>query len=81
MFYYREVFLGLKINRLEKDPVFWISTGIFFYFLGTVIVDGLKNYMLESHSPVALTLYYINILLGLLLNLMYLISFIVWARK
>ncbi len=81
LLYYREVFLGLRINRLETEPMFWISTGLFFYSLGNVFVDGLMNYLLEQSRGWAKPIYYVNIFLGILLNITFLVSFLLSKKR
>ncbi|GGK72461.1 hypothetical protein ACD591_05455 [Rufibacter glacialis] len=80
LFYYTDVFKGLMVQRLEKEPMFWISTGFLFYSLGNFFVDGLMNHILEQSYELGHTLYFINVVLGLLLNVTILISFAL-ARK
>ncbi|MFB9862738.1 hypothetical protein EFA69_19180 [Rufibacter immobilis] len=77
LFYYREVFISVKVSRLEREPMFWISTGLLFYSLGNVFVDGLMNYLIHQSKSWALPIYYINTFLGILLNLTFFISFLV----
>ncbi|WP_066835864.1 hypothetical protein [Rufibacter ruber] len=77
LFYYREVFIGVKVSRLEREPMFWISTGLLFYSLGNVFVDGLMYYLIHQSYSWARPIYLINVFLGILLNLTFLISFLV----
>jgi len=75
LLYYREVFTGLRVIRLHKEPMFWISTGLFFYSLGSFFSDGFMDYLLGLSYKMAHMLYYINVFLGLLLNVTFLIAF------
>ncbi|WP_192822815.1 hypothetical protein [Rufibacter sp. LB8] len=81
LLYYKEVFLGLKVKRLVEEPMFWISTGLWFYSLGNVFVEGLMNHLLSQSSRWAETIYYVNVLLGLLLHLLFVVAFWVSGGK
>lgn len=76
LLYYKDVFEGLKITRLNREPMFWISTGLFFYSLGSFFVDGLMNQVLDNSFEIAHALFYISIFLGYLLYITFLIAFL-----
>ncbi|PRY09839.1 hypothetical protein CLV24_11743 [Pontibacter ummariensis] len=76
LLYYRETFADLKVVRLEKEPLFWVNTGMFFYSLGSFFVDGLMNQLLVQSYELAHTLYYINVFLGYFLYISFLIAFL-----
>ena len=65
--YFREIFSSLRLFRLETEPMFWVSTGMLFYALGSFYAEGLMNYLLLQAYPLALYLYYFSVLLGYLL--------------
>ncbi len=79
--YCREIFLGLTVVQLEKEPMFWVSTGLFFYSLGNFFVEGLMNRILEVSYALAHALYFISIFLGLLLNITFLVAFALCGRS
>lgn len=81
LLYYREVFIGLRVVRLTKEPMFWISTGLFFYSLGNFFVDGLMNYLLHLSQEWAQTLYWISTYLGLFLNGTFVVSFLLKLKR
>lgn len=76
LLYYQEVFRDLRVARLDREPMFWISTGLFFYSLGSFFVDGFMNYLLALSYETAHTLYYISVFLGYMLYATFLIAFI-----
>ncbi|MDX5483203.1 MAG: hypothetical protein LPK07_16100 [Hymenobacteraceae bacterium] len=80
LLYYREVFKGLRVIRLDREPMFWISTGLFFYSLGSFFVDGLMNYLLGLSYEIAHTLYYISVFLGYMLYITFLIAFVLCCK-
>lgn len=72
--YFREIFSGLRLVRLETEPMFWVSTGMLFYALGSFFAEGLMNYLLLQSYPFALQLYYLSVLLGYLLYSAFLVA-------
>lgn len=43
--YFRQLFISdLELN-LKRDVLFWISTGLLFYYLGNIPIDGMLNYL------------------------------------
>ncbi|WP_242917390.1 hypothetical protein [Pontibacter liquoris] len=74
--YYKEVFESLQVTRLTHEPMFWVSTGLFFYSLGSFFVDGLMNQLLSDSFELASALYYISIFLEYLLYITFLIAFV-----
>jgi hypothetical protein len=74
--YYRELFVLLHINRIEQEPLFWISTGVLFYSLGDFFVEGLMNYLISHSMDLAQKLYYIYYLLNILLYLTFIMAFL-----
>jgi hypothetical protein len=77
LIYYRQIFVQLKIIYLEKEPLFWISTGLLFYSLGGFFVEGLMKELIEQDKKVASWYYYnVYMLLVSFLYIMFIISFL-----
>jgi len=75
--YYRQVFTPLEIIYLEREPLFWISTGLLFYSLGCFFVDGLMKELILNYPKLAKFYYYkVFLPLSCFLYVMFLISFI-----
>ena len=49
-FYFRELLQELHVPHLEREPMFWVSTGLALYFLGYVHIALFSNYMLKHYS-------------------------------
>ena len=58
LLYYRQLFTQLKIVYLEREPVFWISTGLLFYSLGGFFVEGLMGNLIDNSMQLAKWYYY-----------------------
>jgi hypothetical protein len=48
--YFRELLQELHVPHLEREPLFWVSTGLALYFLGYVLIALFSNYMLKHYS-------------------------------
>lgn len=48
--YFRQLLNELRVSRLERDPLFWVSTGLALYFLGYILIALFSNYMLRHYS-------------------------------
>ncbi|RZL16314.1 MAG: hypothetical protein EOO62_01630 [Hymenobacter sp.] len=48
--YFRELLNELRVARLERDPMFWVSVGLALYFLGYILIALFSNYMLQHYS-------------------------------
>ncbi|GAB5522226.1 MAG: hypothetical protein Roseis2KO_00980 [Roseivirga sp.] len=81
--YFHKLLKEIKYQKLEKNPLFWISTGLTLYYSGTLILFLLGN---QVNQDEAATLYYeialaawgLNSLFNLLLNTTY--SIALWVK-
>ncbi len=48
--YFRELLQELHVPHLEREPMFWVSTGLALFFLGYVHIALFSNYMLKHYS-------------------------------
>jgi hypothetical protein len=48
--YFRKLLSELRINSLEREPMFWVSTGLVLYFLGYLQIALFSNYLLHHYS-------------------------------
>ncbi len=81
LFFFRDIFTSLKVVRLTGDAMFWVSTGLLFYSLGSFFVDGLMHYILGQSFEMANALFYISIFLGYLLHITFFIAFALEWKK
>ena len=45
LFFLRETLLLQQVQKLQLYPMFWISFGILFYYVGILLIEGLFNYL------------------------------------
>jgi len=75
--YLRSLFISTPIKYLERDPVFWISTGTLFYFTGTLFVFvAFRNANFGLSDKVFTQIWYINSFFNILQNVLFGIAFI-----
>lgn len=63
----RETIMLQRESRLQRFPMFWISIGFLFYFVGGMFVEGLLNYMLNYSMELARQTYKMSFIFKYLL--------------
>jgi len=67
----------LKIKKLEREPMFWISTGVLIYFSGNLIIFIVCNYFFTSDEFLFIA-WSIHAILNIVTNVFYAIT--LWIR-
>ena len=57
LLFLRETILLQQIESLLLYPMFWVSAGILVYFIGSLFIEGLLNYLIKHSIPLAKKLY------------------------
>lgn len=73
--YFLRLMTTLELERLEKEPAFWVSAGVLIYFSGNFLLWLTMNYLLEDKS-LSYSIYQIGTILGFLLNVLFTIAFV-----
>jgi len=68
----------LKIESLDKEPVFWLNIGVLLYFSGSLFIFLFTNYFQASNEAL-LTLWGIHAIFNIILNFTYAIA--LWIRQ
>lgn len=77
--YFRKLLNELTVKRLELDPVFWLSTGLFMYSLGSIQISLFSNYLLQRYSShLNVAVWFVHALLVLILYSCYALA--LWMR-
>jgi len=69
-FYYFELFKRLHVINLKNEPVFWVSTGLFFFVTCTLPYSLLENYIDKYYPNYSFMLYSLFYLFYILLFIM-----------
>jgi hypothetical protein len=63
-------------NSLLKDPTFWVSTGLLFFYTCSPPLTGVLNAISIMPFYNYKTLYFLNLMINIILYLLFSISFI-----
>jgi hypothetical protein len=70
-YFYREINRKIFTRRLEREPIFWISTGLLLYFLSSMFIFLSGNYVLSISYEMSRTMWAVHALLYIFLNTLY----------
>ena len=77
--YFRKLLNELVVKQLEREPMFWVSTGLFMYCLGNIQIALFSNYLLQRYShQLNVNVWAVHALLVLLLYSCYALA--LWMR-
>jgi hypothetical protein len=76
LLFFRRMLVEVEIPNPLHEPMFWISTGLLFYSLGSFFIEGYMNMLIDAAPEVAKRLYFVNVLLGLFMYLLFLAAFL-----
>lgn len=66
--YFRKLLSELAIGHLERDPMFWLSTGLLIYSLGSIQISLFGNCLAQRYSAqLSSTVWLVQALLALIL--------------
>lgn len=74
LFFLREVLLLQQVTVLHRFPMFWISVGILFYFIGNLVIEGMLNYMISHSMDLARRAYRIGYIFKYLLFILFIVG-------
>lgn len=73
-YFYREINRPVITRRLERAPVFWVSSGLLLYFLSNLLIFLSSNYVLHRSVTLSRQVWAIHALLYIFLNTLYTIA-------
>ena len=74
MLYIREIIVQQQASTLECFPMFWISAGLLFYFVGSQLIEGLLNSLMDESMAIAQKVYRLMYLFRFTLMIMFIIG-------
>lgn len=78
LIYFYKIFNEMKIQKLEKNGLFWIVSGLLFYFSSTLVLFMLSNYVLNGEG-IFWNFWLINIIANIILNIILTIG--IWLSR
>ena len=76
--YFRKLLQELRVQSLAREPMFWVSTGLFVYFVGYLQIALFSNYLLHYSNQLNLNIWAVHSLLFIVLYSCYCLA--LWLR-
>lgn len=74
LLYFYQLIKGIEYSNLTKVPMFWISTGVLFYSVGTIILFNYFNKYINLPPSLRSSIWTINSVLNILQNVLFTIA-------
>jgi hypothetical protein len=74
--YFTQLLNPTEYFDISKDPVFWICTGIIFFYVGDIPYSGMINYLWYNHNTIAVNYRKILTILNILMFLLFSMAFL-----
>jgi hypothetical protein len=81
LFFLRETLLLQQVGNLKRYPMFWISVGVLAYYLGTLLIEGLYNYMVSKSIELATRAYQVEHVFKYVLFVLFIVAAFCNGRK
>jgi len=81
--YFHQLLRNTAHLALERTPMFWLNTGVLIYYSGTLLLYVLVNYVagLGETAKVSISLWALNIVFNIILNIFYALALWVSPQK
>lgn len=76
LYYFFEKYKSIEVYNLYRLPLFWISIGNFFFYVGNFFLMGLIDILEKTHPSMVNSLFLINTFLNIFLYLMFIVGFL-----
>ena len=80
-FFHQEMTRPVVIPTLERNPMFWVSTGLLLYFSSSMFIFLTSNYVLLLSVEISQRVWAIHALLYIFLNMLYAVALSLPARQ
>jgi hypothetical protein len=70
LMYFRKLLTDLNVFYIEREPAFWVSTAVLFYFSGTLFMYIFSSYLALQHTDVMKQVWHIQSMLNIIFNLL-----------
>jgi len=81
LLFLRETLVLQQVEDLKRYPMFWISVGVLAYYLGTLLIEGLYNYLVSRSIELATKVYKIEHVFKYLLFVLFIVAAFCNGRK
>jgi hypothetical protein len=80
LLYFRSILFTKNIVLLWNEPLFWIATGLLFFYAGNIVATGFYHQLRQYSIPLAKNLYLLNYTLNMLNFLLTSIAFVIATK-
>ena len=70
LLFFRDILLLHHVTALQRYPLFWINVGILFYFIGSLIIEGMLDYLIKNSMDLARKAYKVGYIFKYILFLL-----------
>ncbi|MFA0961798.1 hypothetical protein AB9P05_08315 [Roseivirga sp. BDSF3-8] len=70
LIYFRKLLTDLNVFYIEKEPAFWVSTAVLFYFSGSLFMYIFSSYLALQYIDVMKQVWHIHSMLMIIYNLL-----------
>lgn len=81
MYYFWSLTISTEVISLKKEPLFWIASGLLFYYTSNIISTGFFHRIIKLDKILANNLYQLNAIFGIMRCTLFSVAFILQARK
>ena len=74
LYFLRQLLLLQQVQSLNSFPMFWICVAILFYFIGSLIIEGMLNYLMRHSMELARKTYRVGYIFKYLLFLLFIVG-------
>ncbi|KAB7731458.1 hypothetical protein F5984_11765 [Rudanella paleaurantiibacter] len=81
LLYFWSLLQSKEVIYLLQEPLFWIATALLFFYAGSIIATGFYHAFYKKSAHFAVSLFKVNLVLGIFRSVLYSVAFLVAARK
>ncbi|HEX7905262.1 MAG TPA: hypothetical protein VF487_15425 [Chitinophagaceae bacterium] len=74
LYFLRQLLLLQQVESLNSFPMFWICVAILFYFVGSLVIEGMLNYLMRHSMELARKTYRVGYIFKYLLFLLFIVG-------
>lgn len=74
LYFLRETLLLQQVQALHRYPMFWISVGILFHYVGNLLIEGMLNYLIAHSMDLARKVYHLSYFIKYILFVLLMIA-------
>ena len=81
LLYFNKLISEMRVVHLEREPLFWISTGLLIYFAGNILIFISSNYVMQHLRDSSVKIWAVHAVLYMVLHGFYSLSLCIRPRS